>query len=723
MGLFSDKKVVQVASVAYNMAGDLTSRVNVLKSTVSRHVLVNEQKVGLGERIMDVQLNGPTMDQRAWYRWAKNHYPVGNSQGRFGIRQEVDNATVQPFIPVPGGFSVVMDKSLVLSADIEIWAEQHILLTRPADFATNWIADYPSVNTLFIQYENLTTQTITITNYNKDAVYVVAYYRLLQDGQPLSTAAPRIHIYRIGTGNATLDALYVPGADQDDFFPAIPLRINNVPINHPMFAADYPQIARAYKKSMGEKIDKVLDAIQNNPNVGDIDYATVMFGVELTTQETCGLRYLYEFFRSLILVQSFTPGSFTSFLGTAAPTFPSNAVLSRPFKPEPRANVIRVNGTHPLMVHNDIRLNWLFIDETIHAGLGRPGAKPGDLWFQDRLNIVINNGANDGSILGMFFTIGYRIPHSRLFYQTGVNTFQVLDIYGMVHQNFVYGGVAVELSTSAALSGVDEEGFIVPLHIPTLKKLPLLMSNQLALSNRHVVMNCFSVVKVRWYQRGVFKILLGILISIVVAFVFPGAGGLLGSALNIGTSAGLTGASAIILGATVNAVAAMVLVAILEQAGAALFGEEFAAIFAVVASFFVMQAVGNWASGAGFTIDWGAMMRMDNLLGLLNSAIDAVGKWIQGELGAIQTEMGEASEQYERDLDALNKRAYELLGAGGGAIDPLMFTETQSRFYPAESRDAFLRRTLMTGSDLIDLSFSMIEDFVDLNLMLEKKIS
>jgi hypothetical protein len=110
-------------------------------------------------------------------------------------------------------------------------------------------------------------------------------------------------------------------------------------------------------------------------------------------------------------------------------------------------------------------------------------------------------------------------------------------------------------------------------------------------------------------------------------------------------------------------------------------------------------------------------------MGLLNSTIDAVTKWISGEIGGIQMEMKDAEGKYKDDMEALNKRAFDLLGAGGGAIDPLMFTETQSRFYPAESRDAFLQRTLMTGSDLIDLSNSMIEDFVELNLTLDKKVA
>lgn len=723
MGLFSDRNVIQVASVAYNMAGDITDRVSVLKSTVSRHVLLGERKVGLGERVVDVQLNGPTMDQRAWFRWAKNHYGIGVVAGRLGFDDDVDEALVAPHVPVPSGYTALVDEAEVRAADITIWAEQWILDNRPADIGTDWIVDLTPSSTMIIQFEDLTSVSVPVTTWARSGIYVVAYYRLLEIGQPESTAVSKIYIYKVGSGNAALDALYVPASPQQDFFPAIPLRINNLPIDHSSFDAHFPIIARAYKKATGEKIDKILESIEDNPNIGDVDYATLVFGVELNTKEKCGLRYLYEFFKSLIPIQRLTVTSFQSYLGRSIPNYPAAGGFTLDYRRAPSFSTIRVNGTNSFMAHNDIRLNWVFIDETIHAGLGKPGAKVGDLWIESRPNISVLGDDSDTSIFGLIFKAPYSLPHCRLFHQTGPSSFQVLDIYGMIHQNFVYGGVAVRLTTRDALTNIDEDGFVVPLHYPTLRKMPLVLANQLALSNRHVIFNCYNVVKVRWYQRGIFKILIGILISIAVAFIFPGSVGLFGTALQVGTQAGLTGVSAIIFGATVNAIAAIVLVTVLEKSGAAIFGEEFGAFFAQLVTFLAFQAIGSWASGAGFALDWGSLFRIDNLMGLLNSALDAVSKWINGEIQGIQGEIGDAVDQYKRDADALNKQAFDLLGAGGGAIDPLMFTQALSRFYPAESRDAFLQRTLMTGSDLIDLSYSMIEDFVELNLKLDNKIA
>lgn len=737
MGIFSSKKVVYVASVAYNMAGPLTDRLSVLKSTVSRHVLLGEKKISLGRRMIDTQLSGPTMDQRAWFRWAKTHYELGEVSGHLENKQMIDGAVVAPFITVPSGYWLTIDSAFIDSGDITYWAEQHILATRGEDFETDWIADYnETTGEMQIQYEDLSTETISVPGFSRTANYVVAYYTQGDTGVDPEDGNPLVFLYRIGDGNATLDALYVSGSSNAEFFPAIPLRINNKPISHADFEDEYPLIEKAYKRAFGGKLVELLDSIEDNENIDDVDHATVVFGVEITTQEKCGLRYLYQFFKSLIPGQANTPlqfathmkelGSFCTNVATIDDWLTDNLGGTTPavvgYKGPPGTSTLKVSGTDPLMAHHDIRLSWITIDEEFHSGLGKVGVKRGDLWFEDRPTLNISGqpkriGSPDSGITT--YVGAYKLPYSRLFWQTGDDTYKVLHLFGMVHQNFVYGSKAVELSTSDALSGDDEEGFIVPLHYPTLAKMPLVQSNQLALSNRHVVFNCYQIVKIRWYERGIFKILISVVLSIVMSFIFPGAVGLLGTALQVGTFLGFNGMTAIIVGAAVNALASMVLMTIIEKAAIAIFGEAWGRLIGQIVAFITVQAVHNFAMGAGFTVDWGQLMRMENLMKLLNSATQGVSGWIQGEMVGIQDDMTQAQKDFKSDWEDLEKKAFDALGAGGGVIDPLMFTQSQSRFLDLESRDAFLQRTLMTGTDLIDLSMTMIEDFAELNLTVD----
>ena len=249
-------------------------------------------------------------------------------------------------------------------------------------------------------------------------------------------------------------------------------------------------------------------------------------------------------------------------------------------------------------------------------------------------------------------------------------------------------------------------------------ELPLIQATQLAVSSRLIVFNCYKIVKIRWYQKGIFKFLIAIVISIVTAFVFPGAAGLLGPALSVGSALGFTGTMAIIMGAAVNAIAGMILTTIIQKGAVLLLGEKWGAVLGSILPSFASY-VSSFANTGKFYVDWGAMFRADNLLSCDLSS-DMVTKWAQGEISEIQGDITKAGADYKAKSAEIQKKTLDLLGYGGGMIDPLIFTEitSGSSAFMAESSGAFLSRTLMTGSDIVDLSMSIIEDFSDLSLQL-----
>ena len=105
--------------------------------------------------------------------------------------------------------------------------------------------------------------------------------------------------------------------------------------------------------------------------------------------------------------------------------------------------------------------------------------------------------------------------------------------------------------------------------------------------------------------------------------------------------------AAIIIGAAVNALAAMLLMTMLEKASITIFGEEWGKLIGSILGVFLFQATQNLATGAGFTVDWGSIMRIDNLMGLLDSTVDGVSGWIQGQMGEIQGAMVTAESQFK----------------------------------------------------------------------------
>ena len=95
-------------------------------------------------------------------------------------------------------------------------------------------------------------------------------------------------IYTIGTGNATLDAL---AADSDasnfqEFFPFLPLRLNNVAVDEGVYATNglFEETRKAYRKANHFK----------NIEPGDIDFAYIMYGVSSNVQENACRKYIFS---------------------------------------------------------------------------------------------------------------------------------------------------------------------------------------------------------------------------------------------------------------------------------------------------------------------------------------------------------------------------------------------------------------------------------------------
>jgi hypothetical protein len=83
--------------------------------------------------------------------------------------------------------------------------------------------------------------------------------------------------------------------------------------------------------------------------------------------------------------------------------------------------------------------------------------------------------------------------------------------------------------------------------------------------------------------------------------------------------------------------------------------------------------------------------------------------------------MRDNESSYTKAMREIEKKTQELLGYSGTIIDPLMFTnEVDISVQASESRQAFLNRTLLTGSDIAEMSFTMIYDFPRLTLDLSR---
>ena len=107
------------------------------------------------------------------------------------------------------------------------------------------------------------------------------------------------------------------------------------------------------------------------------------------------------------------------------------------------------------------------------------------------------------------------------------------------------------------------------------------------------------------------------------------------------------------------------------------------------------------------------MMKAENLLKLTSSVGEVVTKYMQASAQEYLQASQDVLKDYEKRAKEISDLWEQNIGLGTGAvINPLDFTESAGT-YVTETRDAYLQRTLMTGSDIVEISLKMIERFVE----------
>lgn len=715
MGLFS-KTIIYVDSAIYNLSGDPLDRGNFLRSSVANCILdPNRRDRSIGKSIVANHLRGPAVKQRAFHRWAQNNFSVGCSSAEFVGTGTIGSFDITPYVPVASGYEVVVQTFEIENADFFRWAEQHILATRPDDLLTTWTCSYDqATNQITIQYEDLSTEIITATDYvGSDRYIYVNYIERVPASLP-ETWVGKIWIYHVGSGVVALDNLDASSNIPPEFFPFIPLRMWNKPIDHADYSDIYADCEEAYKRYTQKSITEILEKIEDNENVGDIDHAFMVFGVPLNTNDNAGRRYIYEFFKELIPYQTWGRAEYE--------TWRTNLLSLDPayFDVSGNENRIRLKSDHPLAAPYDISVSWSCISEEIFAGVGKVDAKSGEVWLQEGRTTTANQtyiyDYSDSSGEPKYRTRTVEVEELDIYHQVDADTYKVLRISGLVHTNMVYGGRSIEIHPSEALADEDESGFFIPMHGPTLKKLSLVVGTQACVGNALLVLNCYKVVKLKWYQIGFFRILLSIVLAVISAFIFPGAGGILGSHIAVGTSMGFTGIMATIAGSIANTLAAVVLSSVLNAMGGIF--EKLGVVFNILLSFVAGQMFSNLFSTGAFSFNFADMFRAENLLRLTSAVGDGIQQYAQTKIEDIQNQLVGLDTWFNEESERIENLTEELLGYSGVLINPLQFTQLNQSGPRAESSDSFLARTLLTGHDIADVSLNVIENFAEISLQL-----
>jgi hypothetical protein len=589
----------------------------------------------------------------------------------------------------------------------------------------------PVITTEVVDGVTITTTVTVTTNVETDHIVYDRSYRI--DTQTVvnkSYTDMQLMIYQIGSGNAALDSLVNVVGQYEEFYPFIPIRLKSDWLDEVNPEA-YEQARKAYKKATGSKIESLIEDLKDNEDIADIDNIYTVFGVALNVEEEASRRYVYAFFEKLQISQIGGPLAYSVFKAKYQNTINAAQVWyewkarnrfdhgghdegqdsdpepPRFHYPEPPVNEIRVKSDSSFDSQYDIRIEWAFISNGTGTGQGQPGAKANDCWIQymgedEFVKVIYLNSSAPADH-------DYTYEKIRIYWQRSANTFTWLEIVGAKHRNYVYGGKDVSISAKEALEDSDESGFIIPLHYQTYWETSVIDRSQMATACVFIVFNSYEVKKQKWYEMGIFRILFVIVIAIAAVVFTGGAGfGLLGAHMSIGSALGLSGMTAAIVGSVINAMAALIVSTLLQKL------TENLGIIGAIVSAVIMFAIGQISASlqqsGTVTINWGNFLKADNLLKLTN----AVGKGVAGAMQANAQSTIQAAQDYARqtqeEISKIQEASKATFGYAGAVIDPGSMMST-TEVMIAEGPDTFLTRTLLTGSDIAEMSHDMLSEF------------
>ncbi len=557
-----------------------------------------------------------------------------------------------------------------------------------------------------------------------------------------SMSRPQYFMYRVGAGDfPQFDDWVQPGSDlASPYFPAVPLRIDNVDIltaaneKKPLY-----QTSEKLLKIVGVGLEDLGDKLRTNKNIKEIDYAFLQFGVALNSKTPECKAYIFRFMEMLQSHSAVSSADFAAWEAAHAQTTVAMGAVqsessSDPEDPgglpvrqliqaaqaaggqvgynSPPTNILRLRD--PDMNQRtwalDIMLKWRRIDKTQHSGVIFPGAKAGDCK-------VGTNGTSTSIV--MFNNMVIDNSEFWASRQIDEDTYETITVGGLVFINNVYKDKTVEITAYDAMHKKDEEGFVLPLHTGILKQLGVKRTNQLFYDCTHLVLNCYQVVKKKWYQKGLFKIIV-IIVAIIIAVVSWGTAssvstGMVGTVMGGLAAVGITGILAFIIANLLIGAAISILLRILTPVLTQIFGEKWGrvigAVLAIVAS--------NYAGGGTLSSAFEGGLTAVNVINAATAVLNIASAYVQGAMAELNPakQLEDMRKDYEEGMDKVKELQKELnLGDNSNLIDIQGFIEAAARIM--EDPTTFFNRTLMTGADICDITLGQVENFCDVGLLL-----
>lgn len=593
-----------------------------------------------------------------------------------------------------------------------------------------------------IKYNNGTEVIITKTDYNEEARYLYITYRLVtyklteipsdpkpdipavdEDGNPIldedgnqimipQEPDPPTYIkevikeedkfiaYQEGKNLAYLNKFFSSGsALSGTYFPCIPYRHNGNWLSDSFMPNIYTWAKKAYKKLYGKnKYDSLVNQIKKSEGIDQCQFIYEQLGVSINTPWMEGKRYIFEYFYNIYLNEAIATGNKGQITNIV------QAIKSI------KGKSIFIKSDYGVCNFSN-RLRWDSMEYSLKNGKIFPGAKKNKYRIYREKHYHTYVTTQWDNELG-YVEVEYEVTtlHTILEHQLSANRYERLNIENLYNDNIIYGGKSVTYSAYDELANAGDEifdentangesGFLVPLEYSSFREAGLVANTDLAKASQYLVCNSYKIKKVRWYQRGIFKVVTTIVSVVLSAFTL---------------GANLAALAAILaLSILIN----YVILPLLTKVLTAVFGEIIGTILATVVIIIASAAIGSYAQGT--TLTWGSMCNVSNVMKLGEATLNGIAKYIQQSAQTMLGQVTAMTEQLTKQVEELNQKTLEMFGSHSLVSKDALLNNV---YYP-ESPKSFLTRTLMTGADNANMTLDMVYNFPNYTISLQNPIS
>jgi hypothetical protein len=506
----------------------------------------------------------------------------------------------------------------------------------------------------YVQVKYYWTTTITPPNelFNIPGVYETTY---------------KYFTYEIGTGvYPEIDAVFTPEYNGlGSFFPWLYFRYDKVNQTTNKTTENYRDTKKLCK-FLNIPLDTVADAVDENPDIDDVEQAMFIMAVPAETQDQLEMRYLYDFFKKAYLE--------TGSAGIGDITDPLLLIKSSQSK------------TCGIMIQdNRFKMNLRFrsIRSIKKAGKLVTEYETGTFDVTRDVSTALFGDTQTG-----IFNHTEKVSCHYYRKQISESIYEEIQVYGLEMSYYVSGAYA-------ATSDSNKKILLVPIDYSITKTYSSLNAEVLYARSFHYVFNSKVVIKIKWYQQGWFGDLIKIA-AIVWTIVSLGSDG--GSALQLALAAGeYPLAAAIIL----KQILISIIIRVAFKFVAKILGPEFALILSV--AILAYGAYEHFSSGVEGA-PW-AKQLLKTATGLAQGASDNITEALMG----LQDE-AKAFGLAAHDKMELLEEAYKLLDTNSNLAPFIVFGESPSDFYT---------RTVHSGNIGV-YSLDAVTNYVDLALQLPK---